>query len=127
MIVDPFDQFIVFLYTQDLEATSVFYSQVLGLHLVRDQGNCRIFRSNHGAYLGFCTHLEAARPEGIILTLVTQDVDGWAASLRARGIILEQPPLHNEKYRIHHFFLRDPNGYRIEIQRFDEPLDSPNK
>ena len=55
---------------------------------------------------------------GIILTLVTQDVDGWYERIKATGWECEHPPSRNESYDIYHFFLRDPDGYRIEIQCF---------
>ena len=29
-------------------------------------------------------------------------------------------PRYNEVYDIYHFFVRDPAGYRIEIQRFPQ-------
>lgn len=117
-----FEQAITFLYTADLEATARFYTDLLGLPLVRDQGVCRIFRIAPAAYLGFCTHLEAPRPEGIILTFVCEDVDGWYERLRALGVEFIKPPAYNPRYQIYHCFLRDPNGYLLEIQRFDEPL-----
>ncbi len=119
----PAAQFITFLHTGDLEATTRFYAGTLGLPLVRDQGVCRIFRAAPSAYLGFCTHLEAPRPEGVILTLVTKVVDGWYAGLRARGVEFVKPPAHNPRYQIYHCFLKDPNGYLLEIQRFDQPLE----
>ncbi len=118
-----FEGQITFLYTRDLEATARFYEDVLGLPLVRDQGDCRIYRTGRDGYLGFCRREEAPeQPAGIILTLLTPDVDGWANRLRERGAAIERPPTANPHYRIYHCFLRDPNGYLIEIQRFDEPL-----
>ena len=57
---------------------------------------------------------------GVILTLVTVDVDIWHGYLACQGVALE-PPTHNPTYGIYHFFLQDPNGYLIEIQRFDDP------
>jgi hypothetical protein len=33
-----------------------------------------------------------------------------------------RPPAHSDTYRIYHCFLRDPNGYLVEFQRFDDPL-----
>jgi catechol 2,3-dioxygenase-like lactoylglutathione lyase family enzyme len=59
--------------------------------------------------------------EAIILTLVTEDVDGWYEYLSGRGVEIEHEPRHNPTYNIYHFFLRDPNGYRLEIQRFEDP------
>ncbi|MCX7609772.1 MAG: VOC family protein [Anaerolineales bacterium] len=117
-----FDQFIVFLYTTDLEAVTHFYADLLGLPLVRDQKTCRIFRIMPSAYLGFCTHLDAPRPEGVILTLVVDDVDGWYQHFLARGVKFVKPPTYHPSYRIYHCFFKDPNGYLLEIQRFEEPL-----
>lgn len=118
-----FDQAIAFLHTSNLEATTRFYAGTLGLPLVRDQGVCRIFRATPSAYLGFCTHLDAPHPEGIILTLVAEDVDGWYERLRAQGVEFVKAPAHNPRYQIYHCFFKDPNGYLLEIQRFDAPLE----
>ncbi len=111
---------ITFCTTTDLEATSRFYGEVLGLPLVLDQGRCRIWRVAGGGYLGFCLR-EAVIPGTVILTLVTPDVDGWYHRLVTRGVPIEKPPTANPAYRIYHLFARDPNGYLIEIQRFDDP------
>lgn len=57
----------------------------------------------------------------MILTLVTSEVDAWHQYLRDQGVSFEGPPALNPKYDIYHCFLRDPNGYLIEIQRFNDP------
>ena len=56
----------------------------------------------------------------MIVTLVTEDVDGWAAQLREAGVLFEKEPAFNPEFRIYHCFLRDPNGYLVEIQRFED-------
>jgi len=122
-MTSPFEQLIPFLYTPDLEQTSRFYARTLGLPLVRDQGTCRIFRVAPSAYLGFCTHLDSPRPTGIILTLVSDEVDEWYKRLISLGVEFIKPPTHNAQYRIYHCFFKDPNGYLLEIQRFDQPLE----
>ena len=58
---------------------------------------------------------------GLILTLVTSEVDAWHQYLSDRGVGFEKPPSLNPQYDIYHCFLRDPNGYLIEIQRFNDP------
>jgi catechol 2,3-dioxygenase-like lactoylglutathione lyase family enzyme len=116
------DAQIVFFATRDLEATTRFYVDGLGLPLTLDQGTCRIFRVAHGAFLGFCRRDAAPNPDGVTVTLVTEDVDGWFDRLRTRGIAIEKAPAHNPAYKITHGFLRDPNGYLVEIQRFDDPM-----
>ncbi len=120
---DQFKQQITFLHAADLPSTQRFYSDYLHLPLVRDQGNCLIFSVNRGAYLGFCEHIEPIQPgRKVILTLVSDDVDGWFEKLKDRGIKIVSPPKFNPKYQIYHFFLVDPDGYWVEIQRFEEPL-----
>ena len=57
-----------------------------------------------------------------VLTLITDEVDAWFARLEARGVEIVKPPADNPPYRIYNAFVRDPNGYLVEIQRFWEPL-----
>lgn len=117
------DYLITFFFTRDLVATAEFYENVLGLELVRDQGDCRIFRVGGAGYVGFCQReYTMDTPHGVIFTLVTNDVDGWYYKLVESGVVFEQPPSLNPQYNIYHCFLHDPNGYLIEIQRFNEPL-----
>jgi catechol 2,3-dioxygenase-like lactoylglutathione lyase family enzyme len=123
----PIDQQITFLYTADLLATAHFYERALGLELTLDQGSCRIYRTGAESFLGFCQR-EGVSPQHstVIFTLVTQEVDAWYEYLLAQGVELEKPPTHNQEYNIYHCFLRDPNGYLIEIQRFmDADWDKP--
>lgn len=116
-------QLITFFAVRDLARTADFYERLLGLPLARDQGDCRIYRVNENAFVGFCARAHAPEnPPGVILTLVTEAVDAWHARLFAQGVAFDMPPTRNERYRIDHCFLRDPDGYRIEIQRFEEPL-----
>ncbi len=116
-------QQITFLHARDLGATYHFYCDLLGLPLVRDQGTCLIFRTAPDAFLGFCEHIQPMDPgRKVILTLVSDDVDGWYRYLISKGLPLVDQPKANPQYQIYHFFLEDPDGYPIEIQKFDQPL-----
>jgi catechol 2,3-dioxygenase-like lactoylglutathione lyase family enzyme len=116
-------QQITFLDTRDLARTADFYERILGLRLARDQGTCRIYHVSGTAYLGFCQRADApAEPRGITLTLVTDRVDDWCARLKRAGVEFVKEPADNPPYRIYNAFVRDPNGYLLEIQRFWEPL-----
>lgn len=121
----PFDSQVTFLYTPDLLRSRRFYEDVLNLPLILDQGSCRIYAVAPAAYLGVCQREglpdEPERGSSLIITLVTDDVDGWYDQLQRRGVIFEKPPMLNAAYNIYHCFLRDPNGYLIEIQRFLDP------
>ena len=116
-------QQITFLDTRDLRRTADFYERVLGLRLARDQGACRIYHVSGTAYVGFCERTDTpSPPQGVVLTLVTDEVDRWCAHLRSEGVEFIKEPAENPPYRIYNAFVRDPNGYVLEIQRFWEPL-----
>jgi catechol 2,3-dioxygenase-like lactoylglutathione lyase family enzyme len=120
-------QQITFIYTSDLEQSAHFYEAILGLNLWLDQGGCRIYEVSSSGYLGICQTSDNSKGQitsgpqtNVILTIVTQEVDAWYDHLLKRGVTFEKSPEINPKYNIYHCFLRDPNGYLIEIQRFLE-------
>ena len=122
MTSPSFQQQVTFLYTRDLEKSTAFYRDTLGLPLVLDQGTCRIYQVCPNGFIGLCQNPDAPEhPQGIIFTMVAEDVDGWYARLQERHIPVEKPPALYPKYNIYHLFVRDPNGYLIEIQRFLDP------
>lgn len=117
-----FDQQITFIYTSDLKITTQFYEEILGLTLALDQGTCRIYHTAPNAYIGICERVDTLiDPGNLIITLVTPDVDAWYEVLKMKSVTFEKPPQLNPHYQIYHCFLRDPNGYLIEIQRFENP------
>jgi catechol 2,3-dioxygenase-like lactoylglutathione lyase family enzyme len=121
------DQFVTFVYTEDLENSAEFYENTLNLPLVLDQGACRIYRVSNDGFLGICSAGDTqSEPRGVILTLVTDAVDEWYDYLVGKGVAIEKPPQLNPKFNIYHLFVRDPNGYLIEIQTFRSP-DWPHK
>ncbi|MBR0673658.1 VOC family protein [Neoroseomonas soli] len=125
----PFDQHVTFLYAEDPEASWRFYEEVLGLPLAQDQGSCRIYAVAPGgrAFVGVCRARgprAADNPRlegGAVVTFVHQDVEGWHARLRAKGIEVASAPAYSAAYRVTSFFFRDPAGYTLEIQRFERP------
>ncbi|PIE80374.1 MAG: glyoxalase [Chloroflexi bacterium] len=114
-------QQVTFLHTSDLAKTAVFYQDILGLKLALDQDKCQIFQVNDQAFIGFCEHFAGANPDGVILTLVSEQVDAWHDYLLAHKIPIEKPPTLNEAFNLYHIFFRDPNGYLVEIQKFLDP------
>ncbi len=118
---------ITFIYTDDLTEASWFYEDVMGFALTLDQGTCRIYRTGDGAYLGVCQpkgRKGLGERKGVIFTLVVEDVDGWFAYLKRKGVQVQEEPQISEVFGIYHFFLEDPDGYVLEVQRFlDEDWD----
>lgn len=122
------DQLVTFLYTKDLAATADFYERIIGLKLALDQGSCRIYQVSDTAFVGFCQSGTAVgqlqnqdKQGGVILTLVSQEIDEWHQYLVAEDVTIEKPPTLYEKFNIYHVFVRDPNGYLVEIQAFLDP------
>jgi len=110
---------IFFLGTDDLMKTADFYLNTLNLTLYKDQGVCQIYNISKDCKIGFCTHMpitcETISP---IITFVTEKVDEIYKDLLNRGVKISQPPQKNAKFKIYHFFMEDPNGYTLEIQKF---------
>ena len=115
------DAQITFLPVSDLDRSRAFYEGVLGLHLMVDQGTCHIFKAASEAYIGMCANEDVRAADGVIVTLVLDDVDGWCDRIASSGGSVERGPEHNARFGIYHAFLRDPDGHLIEIQRFDDP------
>jgi len=116
-----FDQVVTFLAVSDVDRSSILYGDVLGLEMVLDQVDCRVFRVCRDGFLGVCQRPDAPKPAATIVTLVTDDVDGWHDRLVAAGVTCDRPPQRNERYDLYHAFYRDPDGHVIEIQTFLDP------
>ena len=124
-----FDQQVTFLYVKDLEKSARFYGEMLALQLVLDQGLARIYRIGLGtAFIGICLSSAVQQapppdraPLGVIVTFVTDDVDGIYDELCSKGVAFETVPTVNAAYKIYNCFFRDPDGYLLEIQKFLDP------
>eukprot|EP00931_Biecheleriopsis_adriatica_P034714 TRINITY_DN20035_c0_g1_i1.p1 TRINITY_DN20035_c0_g1~~TRINITY_DN20035_c0_g1_i1.p1 ORF type:complete len:316 (+),score=38.08 TRINITY_DN20035_c0_g1_i1:62-1009(+) len=129
-----FAQQVTFIYVRDLQQGTDFYGGVLGLRPVLDQtppGEAapvvRIFEVTPSAYIGLCERDPASlastwvSPDGVVLCLVSDEVDQWAEHLTKAGIVIEKAPTLNPRYNIYHLFVRDPDGHLVEIQQFRDP------
>jgi catechol 2,3-dioxygenase-like lactoylglutathione lyase family enzyme len=115
------DSGITFLKTNDLEKTTFFYTEIMDFRLTLKQAECRIFQICENCYLGFCLTESETGSDEIVITIEMQDVDGFYEYLVSKDVHIKVPPRHNDKYLIYQMFLHDPNGYLLEIQRFQDP------
>ena len=117
------DYSITFFYYDDIHAVVPFYEEVLGFELVLDQTMARIYRIAPNCYFGIVDgnrgHLQHQEKSAVLLTIVSQDVEGWHARLKAAGVKGQSDMLRGTFCE--HFFFEDPAGYAIEIQRFHNP------
>ena len=116
-----FDQQVTFILVADLESSAAFYGETIGLPLVLDQGSCRIFQAAPSAFLGVCERAGKSNADGVIVTFVTDDVEGTHLRLIAAGATCEKEPQYYADYDIFHAFYRDPDGHLVEVQRFCDP------
>lgn len=121
----PVDQMVSWVYTHDLEDTCRFYADMLGLTQVRDEGAARIFQISPSGFIGVCKAIggRVVEPGGGMITVVSDDVDGWYERLEAAGASLKGKPEKVEAFGIYAFLAKDPNGYLIEFQQFLEDAD----
>jgi len=119
------DQQVVFVYTDAFDSTVAWYENVLGLELILDQGQARIYRTSSSSFLGVCKVRPGryVEPKGVVLTLATKPaaVDQWFRRLSEQGADILGPPERNDMFNVYAFFVRDPNGYLIEFQSFLDP------
>jgi catechol 2,3-dioxygenase-like lactoylglutathione lyase family enzyme len=121
-----FGQQITWVYTYDLAATARFYTDTLGLPMVLDQGDCRVFQATPASFIGLCQRPDRdVEPKGVVISLLTPEVDAWHAYLTAAGVDVLGPPRYSDKSQAYAFFCRDPEGYRIEFQWFRDPRWTP--
>ncbi len=57
--------------------------------------------------------------EMVLFTIVSEDVAGWHAKLKAAGVAT-LTEIKRGTF-CDHFFFEDPAGYALEIQRFHDP------
>jgi hypothetical protein len=92
-----------------------FYTRKLEMEIWLEQAECCILK--HGnLLLGFCKR-DVPDVQGIITLFFesNEEVDRFYSRFRDSA---EGAPIINERYRIYHFFTHDPEGRRLEFQRF---------
>lgn len=114
---------ITFFQTRDLDQTKSFFVSKVGMKVWLEQAECVILK--HDNYLlGFCERDESDT-QGIITFFYEKeaDVDEMYEKIRDHAI---GEPVINDKYRIYHFFARDPDGRMVEFQSFLHQLNQFN-
>lgn len=115
---------VVFLPVSNIDATTHFYQDIVGLKCVQEQsgGICKIFDTGYG-YWGFCQYPDGrpllSGPVGACLSLNchdVEDVDQHYHHMIARGCKIEKAPCKQENFPVYAFFTKDPDNYKVEFQ-----------
>jgi len=118
------DANIVFYYYSDLDAAVTFYRDVLGLEQVLDYGFARAFQIADSAFICLVDETggmhDTSEPKSILLTLLTEELDGWYEYLQAQGVEIYRPLTDREDHAFRNFMAVDPGGYILEFETFLE-------
>jgi catechol 2,3-dioxygenase-like lactoylglutathione lyase family enzyme len=102
-----------------------FYEEIMGFALAEDQGWAKIYRVSGNAFVGLVDEkrgsLKVQENSAVMLTLVSDDVRGWYDYLQGKGVKFVREFGVSEEIQIEYFFIRDPGGYIIEIEKFLKP------
>lgn len=113
----------LFLYYEDLDRASAFYTGTLGIQLAADYGMAKILRVAADAYLILVDATKgmhtADEPKTVALALVTDQLDEWHAYLKAAGVEMKYPYKKKEGRPHDGFVILDTEGYYLEFERFN--------
>jgi catechol 2,3-dioxygenase-like lactoylglutathione lyase family enzyme len=119
----PFiEQNVTWLYSDDLDTHAAFYRDVLELPQVLDQGVCRVFQVSPTGFLGVCN--KEGRPrgtKGMMVTFLVENVEETYRYLLGKGVEFDGPPNMLGGRTVYSAFFKDPIGYWLEIQEFNDP------
>lgn len=112
-----------FLYYDDVEAATTFYSQTLGLRIAADYGFAKIVQVAPTSYLTLVDAAEGMHstdePKSVAIALITDQLDEWYAYLVEQGLEMryEFDPVDGRPHD--GFVTYDPEGYYLEFERFN--------
>jgi len=107
---------------RDPASAERFYGQVLGLI----PAGPKLFRVSDTTYLRISPSSEAGddagSPKTATLSFVTDEVDGWFAYLKSKGLTFRSELKDATRHPTRGFVAVDPEGHLLEFERF---LDNP--
>ncbi len=117
---------VLWLYTNDLEAMSTFYGDVMGFSLTVDQGWARIHTSSPTGFIGPVDGAKGmhswTEDKAVMLSFLTNDIDAWFAHLKQQPtfVFRDEAIVDEDRAGARVFVGFDPDGYYIELDEFYE-------
>ena len=110
---------ISWVYTRNADAAFRFYGEILELECLSHRGDARVYGTGPSSAIGVCPEFDnrVAEPAGSLISLVTDDVDGWHERLSGKNVEVVEPPHRFDRFGIYTLFVRGPDGYLIEFQQ----------
>ncbi len=103
-----------------IEETDKFYSEVIGLEKVFENGSSRIFSCVKGHFGFVCYDGQSAVTDRLCLSLNCDSeasVDKEYERITSLGIETLGTPSMHPNHPVYSFFIKDPNGYLVEFQK----------
>ena len=120
------DGLLTFFYYKDMARAGEFYEKIMGFELVQDQKWAKIFKVADNAFMGcvdgnigYHKH-DLTKP--VMLTVIVDDPDAWYEHFKENGVETLDKPHDDVELNMRIFLLKDPEGYVIEIQKFNDPF-----
>lgn len=113
------ESMVVFYPCKDIEETTRFYTEKIGLTLHIDQGKARIFDTGYG-FLGFCQYDHQCMATYTCISFNLKDeaeVNHYYERFKEMMVNDLTVPKRHDDFAVYSFFLSDPNGYKIEFQK----------
>ncbi|MCD6346118.1 MAG: VOC family protein [Bacteroidales bacterium] len=111
-------------YYRDLEKAKSFYSKILGLDIVEDNGNSVIVKMANDSFL---TLVDARagmpysdKPKTVALALVTDQIAEWSAYLKDQDVEIKHDYMPAGGKAHNSMVVVDPEGYLLEFERFNQ-------
>ena len=132
-LVNPVESFGItannaFLYYDDVEAATTFYSQTLGLRVAADYGFAKIIQVAPTSYITLVDATQGMHtsdePKSVALALITDQLDEWYEYLVDQGLEMRYAFDPSEGSAHDGFVTYDPEGYYLEFERFNEHTEN---
>lgn len=116
---------ITFIYVDNLQEATEFFSDDLGLELTYDPGWAKVWRTGAGAFVGAVNiadgSIEVAARGGFLISLTVRNVHEVHAHLTALNKYSLSPIKKVQGIGLESFFFKGPAGYDFEVQQFTAP------
>lgn len=113
---------VVFLYYTDLEKAIHFYESIMGFQQTYSLSWVRIYETNENSSVGIVDEKKGfhrtSKDKPVMLSWVTNDVDGWFRYLKEKGVKIISPLEENQEAGIRSFIFADPGGYTLEFYQW---------
>lgn len=120
----------LFLYYEDLDRATEFYTNTLGMELMADYQMARIIRMAGDSYLILVDATKgmhtAEEPKTVALALLTDQLDEWWEYLKTQDIEIKYDFKPKEGSPHDGFVAIDPEGYLLEFERFNKHAENEN-